>query len=487
MNKKGNLFFLIKSLNRSEKRYFSLFCSTLNVESNYLKLFEAIDQQESYDEKRLKEKLGDAAFTKQLHVTKIYLSQLILKCLRSYHYKISKIAVITDLIRDIELLYSKELFDQCYFTIQKAEQLAIEFEKLPLLQEILSWKRKLYLAKFGANPEKLLEVNNLEADTIAKVQSLHKYWTITSELARFNEPNSDPDGFSEKSIIDLAGPPKSTRAEVLYYHILYSQGIMGNNPGLAEDSLKKLVRLIEKHPKQIKDDPGSYINALNNQITYLILKRRYDEALPIIKKVRNIPDKFGIKKTHKLRLRTLLRTYNIELELYRDQKNLQKSKILIPIIVSFLEKYEKSVPDNYFILFWNQFATIEFMAREYAASLVWVNKIMQIKSNARMDIQRYSRLLHLVIHFELENVIFLRYSIESCRRFLHKTGTSSSFDKLCLKHFAKLSHLARSDYPKQLKRFHHDLFVKDPQLVTPGILDYLDIKQWLADRLGNSD
>ena len=155
MNKKGNLFFLIKSLNQSEKRYFKLFCRTINVASNYLRLFEAIDSRDSYDEKKLKETFAQETFVKQLHVTKIYLSQLILKSLRNYHHKVSKTAEITDLIRDIEILFTKELFDQCYFTIQKAEKLAARYEKLSLMIEILNWKRKLYLSKFGANQEKL--------------------------------------------------------------------------------------------------------------------------------------------------------------------------------------------------------------------------------------------------------------------------------------------------------------------------------------------
>ena len=62
MNKKGNLFFLIKSLNQSEKRYFKLFCRTINVESNYIRLFEAIDKQEVYDEKKFKTNLCPGSF-----------------------------------------------------------------------------------------------------------------------------------------------------------------------------------------------------------------------------------------------------------------------------------------------------------------------------------------------------------------------------------------------------------------------------------------
>ena len=483
MNKKGNIFFLIKSLNQSEKRYFKLFCSTTNVESNYLRLFEAIDSQDTYDEKKLKETFAHEAFTRQLHVTKIYLSQLILKSLRNYHHKISKTAEITDLIRDIEILFTKELFDQCYYTIQKAEKIAISYEKFGLLSEILDWKRKLYLSKFGANREKLQEVDDSVAENMEKLHSLQKYWAITTDLMRFNQRGNPIKKFQAQSILKTAGEPKTLRARILFHHLLYSQGIMGDDPKFAERHLEDLIKLIEDYPHQIKDDPGAYLNSLNNKITFLILHHRYGEVVPLIKKVRSIPDQYGIKKTHKLRLRTLLRTYNIELELYRDQKDIVKGKALMPTIQAFLEKHEKSVPDNYFILFWNQFANIEFMDNNYSRALVWVNHIMQIKSNARLDIQRYARLLQLIIHFELGNTIFLRYSIDSCRRFLRKKTVATPFETLCLKHFAKLSHVAPSDYPGYLQKFHFDLFEKDKALVTPGILDYLDIKSWLQDKI----
>ncbi len=48
----NQLFQLIKSLNKSEKRYFNLYASrhTIGEKNNYVILFEAIDKQIEYDE-----------------------------------------------------------------------------------------------------------------------------------------------------------------------------------------------------------------------------------------------------------------------------------------------------------------------------------------------------------------------------------------------------------------------------------------------------
>src|SRR5688572_25646962 len=100
MVKKGNLFLLIKSLSKSEKRYFKLFADNGKSDSNYLQLFEAIDKQEEFDEDAIRKKFKGKAFTAQLHVAKIYLSELILKSLRNFHANDSVNGQVLDLIRD---------------------------------------------------------------------------------------------------------------------------------------------------------------------------------------------------------------------------------------------------------------------------------------------------------------------------------------------------------------------------------------------------
>ena len=55
---KENLFVLIKSLSKSEKRQFKLFVGRMgsNLDSKFLKLFNILDKIESYDEKLILKK-----------------------------------------------------------------------------------------------------------------------------------------------------------------------------------------------------------------------------------------------------------------------------------------------------------------------------------------------------------------------------------------------------------------------------------------------
>ena len=77
MKKAPDLFHLIKSLNKSEKRYFKLSVSIQQGEKNYLRLFDVIDKQEIYNEKEIKTHFSGEVFIRQLDVTKNYLYKVL--------------------------------------------------------------------------------------------------------------------------------------------------------------------------------------------------------------------------------------------------------------------------------------------------------------------------------------------------------------------------------------------------------------------------
>src|SRR6188768_108445 len=107
MKPSGNLFDLIRSLNKSEKRYFMMYASLQKGSKNYLKLFREIDSQKEYDEQCIKEKYKNEKFVRQLAFTKNYLSRLIVRSLISYRSGKSVDSNIHELINASKILYEK--------------------------------------------------------------------------------------------------------------------------------------------------------------------------------------------------------------------------------------------------------------------------------------------------------------------------------------------------------------------------------------------
>ena len=75
MKPSNNLFLLIKSMTMSEKRFFKLYSSSGSGDKIYLKLFDALEKQQQYDEASIKKIFGREAFIKQLTFTKNYLNE----------------------------------------------------------------------------------------------------------------------------------------------------------------------------------------------------------------------------------------------------------------------------------------------------------------------------------------------------------------------------------------------------------------------------
>ena len=478
MAKKENLFFLIQSLTKTEKRYFTTFCFTQNLSKNYLKLYEAISKQEQYDEAAIRKRFKGAAFLKQLHVTKNYLYQLILKSLRNFHTKISKEAEIRDIFRNVEILFSKELYDHCYYEIARAEKVATSYEMVIALIEIQKWKRKLSMAVNSNHRKSVNEILEEEKQCIQKLQHINEYWFLTNNI--FDFANDKNQNLLKLSIIKDPDSASTLMSNTLRQHVLYAYHVMNEQPEKAYTYLESLATELEKHPKRITNAPSAYVTVLNNQIGFLIRTKNYKAVLPLIKKVKAIPDVYKLLSESKFSVKLKLRTYNIELELYRDQRDFEQGILLIREIEKYLKAHEKSIPRQYYLLFWYQFANIYFMSGNLPASLQFVNQIINEHfEGQRTDLEKYARFLNLMIHFELDNIIVLKYAVEACRRFMHRVKKTAAYEKVLFRFFSKICNARRDEYKSLFDQLYSELFDEENPLVNDHILDYLDFRSWI--------
>ena len=251
--------------------------------------------------------------------------------------------------------------------------------------------------------------------------------------------------------------------------------------GLAR--LDYMIYLFEKNSARIKDDPSSYARVMNNKVSYFIYQKQYVHVLPLLEKIRAIPKTYQLKNAQKFSIKLQLRTYNIELEMYRDLKEFEKGIKVIVQAEKYLLENEKIISPDYHVMLRYQFAYIFFMQKDYSNSLRWVNQIIQTPfKNYRKDLQRYARILNLMIHFELGNLIVLKYAVENCRRFLKKPADFRGetpvlpFAKVLLHFFSKVCNAPLSNYSQLFEKLKVNLFDAEPPILNDNILDYLDIK-----------
>ncbi len=486
MGKKGALFRLVQAMSKAEKRHFRQFAKSNSLSSNYLSLFEAIERQEEYDEKAIKLQFKGKAFIKQLHVTKNYLQNFIFKSLRSFHQTPSKDAELKNLLRDVEILFDKGLYNHCHYALKKAEKMAQTYERYTSLLEVFAWQRKLLLTQFG-NTKAKTSINQIlkkEQRTLQHLTDLNEYWHLTYNLTDLFIDPQNRSKTAEHHLFHSPPHPDYTQAVTLHYHIQYVWNVMKQKPLEAAQSLNQLIEILEQYPERIQDNPNAYMTALGNKIGMLLQTRQLEEIPTLIRKIRHIPKDFKVKNKQKINLKLLLRSYNIELELYRDTGQYEKGIALIGEIQGWITKEHKNISEDYTLQFYYQFAYIYFMHQDYTKALDWLNKMVNEQfADSRMDLQIYARLLVLMIHLELDNIMVLKYSMAAYRRFLKKRRQLEVFEKILLRFFSKICMALPYEHPALFQKLYENLFDGEEEILTANHLDYLDFRVWIEGHL----
>jgi hypothetical protein len=179
MNPTDDLFLLIKSMSKNEKRYFKLQVENVK-ERKYIKLFDKIDKQQAYDESKIRLAFAHESFIKQLPVAKNYLYALILKVLSAYHSDRTVDFRIRTALNNIEILFSKNLFKQCIKIIKREKKTAAYLERYALLLELLKWERRIHSIELSTNT---IEVFQEISERMRQLMTVTDYQILAIKFA----------------------------------------------------------------------------------------------------------------------------------------------------------------------------------------------------------------------------------------------------------------------------------------------------------------
>ena len=464
MKKNEELHSLIKSLNKSERRYFRLFCGNNSDSNVYHRLFEEIDKQEIYNESDIKRIFASEKFVKQLTTAKNYLRNLILKALRNYYADISKNSSLKDTLKNIEILYHKGLYKHAEFEVKKAIKNAQQYENYTALYEAVFWKRRLLQAVRPDADAELKEISLKQLDCTGHLTAYTNAWRSNIGIT----PDQADSAILEHDALQ-------TRLMKGLHN--YQLNIIQNNTPDALQVLKSVVKDMEAHPHRLVEESEMYLSIVNNLIAFFIFMKQYDNAYQYIDQVKTHLS--FIKNPGAPIYKILLRTYNIELEIYRDQRDFKKALILIDEINKLLKNPNVQAPITYRISFWFQFANLYFINQNYSEALKWINRLLEYRSDeSRPDLIIYAHWLNLMVHYELKNMFVLRYFVDSTKRHLQKRKKIDPFERALLQLFSRVSRVPESESSIHF-RIAQKTLAKKGNVIPEEILDYVDFNEWI--------
>lgn len=416
---KNDLFDLIHSLTKSEKRYFKVFSKLHGGQKNYIKLFDAIEKQKKPNEDRINKKFADEPFARNIHVAKKYLFDFLLRSMQSYHGGKTVERELNNLFQDMEFLHEKGLTKLRDSVLRKIKKKSNEYELYELGIRAFNKEWTYNMGQIEANTfnehtlltKKIIkcrQFNKLanQADKLAKKgvvknSSMKKEWT---KIIKSPVMNNKPSGYREKH----------------YFHQLqmFYFTRMGN---FEKSSLhaKYLLENLESKPEILLENKVKYFGVLVNLISELCQNKELKEATEAMSKLLQVKDWTLNIEEKKVYINYTALAYCNLLAGYTTSGNITDGLMVAERSAAHLLK---NIPEQrYKLSLLLNLSIIYLIAGNFKEARKWNTILLNdIMRDYREDVHVQARVLNLIIHYELKNDDLLPYLLRSTYRFLCK-------------------------------------------------------------------
>jgi hypothetical protein len=491
-----NLFQLIQSLERSEKRNFKLYITrnTGTTDLKIVQLFDALEGMKHYDEEVLLKKYP-ALQKQQLSNLKAHLYREILASLRLLKQDENIDLQIHEQLDFARILYNKGLYLQSLKLLEKVKEFSVANHQTTYLQQILFLEKKIEMLHITRSLQNRADELSGQVDEVnRRVEligalsnlSLQLYgWYIKNGHARNDEDRAAIDRLLEHPAIEAAQTEKGFYERLYLYQCYCWQAFITQQFLGYYRYSQKWVDLFHADEKMIGIETISYIKGLHNLLGAHFDLRNYQKFNEVIQVLEEFMETPIVQQNMNNQLQTFIYLYTSRINHHFMTGTFTEGLDLVPFIEKKLKNYEPFLDRHRVLVFYYKFASLYFGSGLYEESIDYLNKIIQLKVDLRTDLQCYARLLHLIAHYELGNFDLLQYLMKSVYRFMYKMKNLSTVEE---KIFGFLRKALRLN-PQQIKPLFDQLLTELKPLEKSNTANrafmYLDIISWLESKLSN--
>jgi len=438
MKTSEHLFYLIKSLSKSEKRSFKIFAKQYSKrgENHYTLLFDAIDKMQIYDHKALIKAMSERSNAKMISTLKVQLNDLIMKSLRqnssSYNYTLK----LRQDIDYIEILFQKGLYPQAKKLLEKTVEFARMKEDYLALDQLSILEYNIALKQ--SNKEDLDHYVNItypevrEArktnDTLADFEFLSVKMRIcllegatmerSETLQRLEDIISHP-----LMNVDITTYPK--RCQLDFHAIWGHYHFVFDHPEEMYFHRKRVLEIM----KDVDFEKRKWLTharfLLVGLSTYKMFAAFDRELEEINKTIRSIPaqsrtQSFSDELDHTLN--------NIKLNRDMDAGDYSNTQHYISELETKYGDSSLQIDDNLRMVFFFNFIYAHLANKNYKKALFWSNEILNSPQmrDIRADAHGYVRMKLICINYGLEHYDMIRHLVKSAQRYLKKRDLENS-------------------------------------------------------------
>ncbi|MEO6733929.1 MAG: hypothetical protein ABIN01_22085 [Ferruginibacter sp.] len=489
------LFQLIKTLEKSEKRNFKLY-ATRNSSSDELKsvqLFDALDRMDYYDEAILLKK-NERIKKQQLSNLKAHLYKQILSSLRLINDESIDIA-LHEQMDYARILYNKGLYHQSLKVLDRLKEQAKMNNQFTYLQQVLFFEKKIEALYITRSMQDRADHLSMESDEVSNSLSLVSQlsnlalqlysWYIKNGHSRNEEETELVQQFFTIRLGDKTQQCKS------FYERLYLYQSYCWNAFIRQDFLQyyrytqKWVNLFEEEPIMLKIETAHYIKGMHNLMGSHFDLGNHKKLIETLALFDQFTQSELVQNNVNNRIQCFVYGTISLFNKHFLEGSFTEGLALIPGIEEKIKEYELYLDRHRVLVFYYKIACLYFGSGDYEKAIDYLNKIINWKVDLRTDLQCYSRLLHLIAHYELGNEDILDHLIKSVYRFMSRMQHLSVVEEEIFKFIRTSFHVTVKDIKPELEKLLVKLKALQNNRFETRAFIYLDIISWLESKLEN--
>lgn len=493
---KDNLFLLIKTLTKSEKRQFKLFVGRMgsNSDSKFLNLFNVMDKSERYDESAILKK--GIVSKQQLSNLKAHLYKQILISLRLNPIHKNARVQIREQLDFATILYQKGLYRQSLKILEKTKQSAqkqgekyvafeiVEFEKL-IESQYITRSLSNRTASLVADAENLIACNVLSSQLSNLSLRLYEK-LIKAGYAKSDEEFRDITKFFYENLPKFNLDETDFREKLWYNkaHVWYSF--------LTQDFLSsykyasKWVELFEQQPEMISLNPVFFLKGNHYLLESLALIKYPEKFKEVLNNMVARTQSETFPSNENIDSLIFLYHFSNRFNLLFMEGDFDVALKMVPEVLSGIDKYKNRIDPHHVMVFYYKIACVYFGIGDYETCILFLNKIVGNRHlKMREDLLCFTRVLNLVAHYEAGFDYHLDTHLRETFKFLIKMDDLHEVQKAMIRFVKKLSNIYPHELKAAFKEFHKELSVFESDPYERRSFLYLDILSWLESRIEN--
>lgn len=489
----NDLFGLVKSLTKTEKRYFKLHVLLQEGNKSYMKLFDAFDKLKEYDEIALRQKLKEESFLRRISAVKKYLYLMILKSLRHYHEEANIRNVLGERFKEIRILVGKGLIHQSKKILLKTKKLAYKHDQFPFAMDIVGLEADILYKTLHKETDasKIGLLLDEQMELIKRYVNRIKYLYYNGKTVLFEHLFSGNDKEMLKKIKKITSnklfqnenQALSHIAKQTYYttHLVayWHSGDLLNQYRLS----KAMLRNTKENFYVGIGIANIYIKHYYNFLICCIHIYNYDEFILSIREFKEIPVKTNDEKALvTIYFYALVFLLHIKMgDFEKALPSISESKKIMRLFQNRPIRFDEL---NYYFLL----GILFFGCKQYGKSFSMLNKLFNERNiEIAKDIISTSVILMLLISFEQEDSVFSEGALKKANHYFEKKKMIYKAENSILSFITKHTEetYSKAEWKKLFIPLKIDLekIVKNP--VEAKALAQFDYISWLQSKIEN--